>query len=84
MIKMLNKILSFFNFKKENKRKITNYDVFIQNVKDTMNLNVDFRAEYKTEEINVIINPFKQIRTPKKAKKEPLELEEVNENEQID
>lgn len=59
--------------------KYTEYDVFLKNVKDTMALTVDFRAEYKTELMNVIINPLKPIRTPKKPKKEVKENEEIEE-----
>lgn len=74
--------LKLFSFNK--KRKITDYDLFIEYMKDTLALNVDFRAEYNTEEIKVIINPLKPIRTPKKPKKEVKEDIELKEEEEED
>lgn len=76
-----NIFLKLFSFNKKRK-KITDYDLFIEYMKDTLALNVDFRAEYNTEEIKVIINPLKPIRTPKKPKKEVKESIELKEEEE--
>ena len=64
------------------KKKITSYDVFLQNIRDTLDLNVDFRAEYNTENVKVIINPLKPIKCPKSPKKEVKEEEEGKERKE--
>ena len=78
LFKIFKKLLDkFFNlFKFEKKVKYTEYDYFIDCLDKTLSRGVDFRAEYKTEQINFIINPLKPIKTPKKPKKEVQEQNE--------
>ena len=80
LLELLKRILSLF--KREKKVKYTDYDYFLYCCKATRDLNLDFRAEYDTEQIKVIVNPLKPIKTPRKPKKEVKEEIEVKENEE--
>lgn len=75
-LKIIKKLLNSI-FKKEKKVKYSDYDYFIDCLDKTLERKVDFRAEFRTEQINFIINPLKPVRTPRKPKKEVKEENET-------